>query len=77
MIHGPHEEGESAREHGAQEHVCGDGTGAVAGEGVDEVVEGRLKDGGEADAGEEDADYGGPVVDFGVGGPCRRVLVGL
>ena len=51
MVHGPHEEGEGAGEHGAQEHVCGDGAGAVAGEGVDEVVKGGLKDGGEADAG--------------------------
>ena len=40
VIHGPHEEGEGAREHGAQEHVGRDGAGAVAGEGVDEVVEG-------------------------------------
>ena len=51
VIHGPHEEGEGAREHGAQEHVGRDGAGAVAGEGVDEVVEGGLEDGGEPDTG--------------------------
>ena len=51
MIHGPHEEGKGAREHGAQEHVGRDGAGAVTGEGVDEVVKGGLEDGGEADAG--------------------------
>ena len=77
VVHGPHEEREGAREHGAQEHVCGDGAGAVAGEGVNEIVEGGLEDGGEADASEEDADYGGPVVYFGVGGPCGGVSVGV
>lgn len=39
MIHGPHEQGERAREHGPQEHVGRNGAGAVAREGVDEVVE--------------------------------------
>ena len=34
-----------------------------------------MEDGGEADAGQEDADYGGPVVYFGVGGPCDGVSV--
>lgn len=69
VVHGPDEEGEGAGEHGAQEHVGGDGAGAVAREGVDEVVERRLEDGREADAREEDADDRGPRVHFRVRGP--------
>ena len=74
VVHGADEEGEGAGEEGAEEHVGGDGAGAVAREGVDEVVERGLEDGGEADAREEDADDGGPVVHFGVGGPWAVVF---
>jgi len=55
FVHGPNEEREGPRRHRSDKRVGGNSAGAVAGECVDEVLEGGLEDGGEAEPRQEDA----------------------
>lgn len=48
--HDAREEREAAGEQAAEESICGDGAGGVLLEGIDEVVQGGLEDGEEAEA---------------------------
>lgn len=60
FIHGPDKERKGTCSHGSNKSVSRNSASTVAGESIDEILEGRLEDGGEANPGKEDANDGWP-----------------
>lgn len=60
FIHGPDKERESTCSHGSDKSVSRNSASTVASKSINEILEGRLEDGGEAHPCKEDTDDGWP-----------------
>lgn len=74
--HDAREEREAAGEQAAEESICRDGAGSVLLEGIDEVVQGGLEDGEEAEAHGDGAGVGADPVDVLCAGPAEDEQAG-